>query len=199
MLRSWSMMLMFCPDFIGFYGKLPVRGEFLRYGLPNNCVDMLDNWGCASLAARRDELGHNWIKFWLEAPVWRFCLAPRLCGKASLIGTYMPSMDKAEHYFPLILLAGAKTKEPLNVGAKWLEVAEQAGLSAIAANASPDNLLAQIKGAGIIMTSLLYSTAAVFWWTEGAPYRKPGCFSGAAMPLSAHSASMLTDGSISRK
>src|SRR3954453_18054210 len=59
------------PDLqVGFFGKLPVRGDFVRAGLPHAFVAPWDAWLQRVLPAALTALADDW----LNAPVWRFRL-----------------------------------------------------------------------------------------------------------------------------
>ncbi len=42
---------------VGFFGKLPARGDFVRQGLPRSFTDTWDAWVAGALAGSRDRLG----------------------------------------------------------------------------------------------------------------------------------------------
>jgi type VI secretion system protein ImpM len=183
----------FRPDFIGYYGKLPIRGDFLRYGLPPDCIGALDDWACASLAASRARLGQQWLKVWLQAPIRRFRLGAAICGAASLIGMVMPSIDRSGRHFPLFLVAGAKDEHRLDAGVAWLDAAEVAGITAITTNTSLDELNSGLLVDEGSAVSLPGSSAPSFWWTKGSPYHAADSFAVATMPPPGMFAAMLMD------
>ena len=92
-----------CERRCGFFGKLPARGDFVRAGLPRSFIDPWDAWLQQVLPASRRILGEAWEPAWLEAPVWRFALPPNLCGPEPVVGLWLPSVDRAGRYFPLML------------------------------------------------------------------------------------------------
>ena len=89
----------------GLFGKLPARGDFVRAGLPGDFVAAWDHWLEEVIGATRARLGAAWLPAFLEAPVWRFALAPGLCGAASVSGLWLPSVDRVGRYYPLTLAA----------------------------------------------------------------------------------------------
>ncbi len=90
---------------IGFYGKLPARGDFVQAGLPRSFTDPWDRWLQRVLAASQAMLGDRWLPAWLEAPVWRFALMPGVCGPDPALGLWLPSVDRVGRHFPLTLAA----------------------------------------------------------------------------------------------
>lgn len=156
---------------IGFFGKLPTRGDFLRVDLPRSFVDPWDEWLQRVLEASRAALGEAWVPAWLEAPIWRFALTPGICGPNGVGGVLMPSVDSAGRYFPLTL-AGIGLES--GAGARFLATAEAAGLEAVTLGLEPDALAARLAACAAAGESLPSSPAqGSLWWTEGAPRRGP--------------------------
>jgi type VI secretion system protein ImpM len=118
---------------VGFFGKMPGRGDFVRRDLPNAFVDTWDEWLTECIARSRAALGHHWTDAWLCAPVWRFALGGGLCGPTAWAGVMMPSVDSAGRYFPLTLVAsvaGAEIPTSLLIGG-WIDALENAAISAL--------------------------------------------------------------------
>jgi type VI secretion system protein ImpM len=90
---------------VGFYGKLPSHGDFLRRRVSDEFVDAWDAWLRECLAASRLTLGGRWLHVYLTSPAWRFICAPGACGPAPVIGLIAPSVDQVGRYFPLTLVA----------------------------------------------------------------------------------------------
>lgn len=185
---------------IGFYGKIPARGDFVQSGLPRRFVEPWDAWVQRGLTASRAELGERWLPAWLEAPVWRFALAPGLCGPQAALGLWLPSVDRAGRYFPLTLAALVSEAEPaalIAAGGGFLAAAEEAGRAALAEDLAPEALTKRLAAA-VGATDREPGTAparcppqGAIWWTEGGP-RVPACaFIGAALPEAARFAAML--------
>ncbi|MBX3498978.1 MAG: type VI secretion system-associated protein TagF [Alphaproteobacteria bacterium] len=118
---------------MGFFGKMPGRGDFVRRDLPNAFVDAWDEWLTECIARSRAALGHHWTDAWLCAPVWRFALGGGLCGPTAWAGVMMPSVDSAGRYFPLTLaasVAGSEVPVSLLIG-EWSDALENAAISAL--------------------------------------------------------------------
>jgi type VI secretion system protein ImpM len=165
---------------IGFFGKLPAQGDFVRAGLPRGTVEMWDQWLSAVLFGSQTVMGDSWRPAWMEAPVWRFALSNGMCGPDGIVGLWMPSVDRIGRYFPLMIGSCRPGDGPSLMtrgGMTWLDAAEAAGRMALADDLSPDELAARIPPApGLVHvpeTNLPYGMVprpgAGLWWTEGSP------------------------------
>ena len=170
-IKSWS----------GYFGKIPARGDFVGAGLPVTVVRAWDKVLSAGLAAAKVALADRWPDVWLEAPVWRFALAALQCGPASLLGLWMPSVDRAGRHFPLLIAAscpGATAECMVRHGTGWLDAAEHAGRAAIADDLTPEQLTALIPPPPDLSTTvdnglpfnLPSGAEGGFWWTWGGPF-----------------------------
>lgn len=90
---------------VGFYGKLPSHGDFLRRRVSDAFVDAWDTWFRECLAASRTALGPRWLNVYLTSPAWRFVCAAGACGPSAVLGLVAPSVDQVGRYFPLTLVA----------------------------------------------------------------------------------------------
>jgi type VI secretion system protein ImpM len=118
---------------VGFFGKLPGRGDFVRRDLPNAFVDTWDAWVQQGMEASRATLGDAWLDSWLCAPIWRFAIPQGICGPDAWAGVMMPSVDRAGRYFPLTLAAPAPAGVPsaAMLSGEWITALEAAALSAL--------------------------------------------------------------------
>ncbi len=85
----------------GFFGKLPSRGDFVSRRTSSDFSGRWDAWLQACVGASRAALGDAWLDVYLTSPIWRFALAPGVCGEQAQLGVLMPSVDKVGRYFPL--------------------------------------------------------------------------------------------------
>jgi type VI secretion system ImpM family protein len=114
------------PAAAGFFGKLPCAGDFVQRRLPASFVDTWDRHFETAVAHSRDALGEAWHEAFHASPVWRFALAPGVCGEAAWAGVMGPGADRVGRSFPMVIAA------PLSAGAAairdgggWFERAEQ--------------------------------------------------------------------------
>jgi type VI secretion system protein ImpM len=90
---------------VGFYGKLPSHGDFLRRRAADAFVAAWDAWLQEALSASREALGEQWLDIYLTSPVWRFAAEAGVCGPSPLAGVMAPSVDRVGRYFPLTIVA----------------------------------------------------------------------------------------------
>lgn len=121
--------------FLGLFGKLPQKRDFVSYGIPQRVLEPLETWIQSAVAASRAELGGRWEEFYLVAPIWRFWIGPEILG-AACTGSLMPSVDRIGRYFPLtavhIAEPGRQTPPPpFAPRSEWHESVEMRLLSAL--------------------------------------------------------------------
>jgi type VI secretion system protein ImpM len=181
------------PD-VGFYGKLPSRGDFVRAGLPKDFVAAWDVWCQRMMAESQTALGEKWEAAWLQAPVWRFALPPGGCGDGAALGVWLPSVDSVGRYFPLTIALVASCSLPDLVirGGRFLEHAEQAGRDALEYGLAPDELARRADDL-LRVEAAAAEDCMAGWWTEGAPDVAPAAYGFSGLPDAAFSIRMLAD------
>ncbi len=121
---------------VGFYGKLPSHGDFLRRRVSDAFVDAWDAWLRECIAGSRATLGSRWLDVYLTSPAWRFACAAGACGPAPVIGIVAPSVDQVGRYFPLTLVAELPADVNLVTAAsgseRFLEAAERLVIETLA-------------------------------------------------------------------
>lgn len=122
----------------GFYGKLPIIGDFVSRRLPSTFITPWDSWLQSAIATSREELGDKWLNSYLTSPIWRFLLSPGVCGDKAVAGIIMPSVDRVGRYYPLTV-AVVFDKSPalpflFTAGNVWFEQLEDAALTGLEGN-----------------------------------------------------------------
>jgi len=181
----------FRPTSIGYFGKLPAKGDFLRAGLPEDFIAPLDAWCRDCLAASRAALGERWDEAWMSAPVWRFLLPTGACGAQAALGVWLPSMDKVGRHFPFLLCALADSVVDLEQGGTWVEAAEAAGLGGVVEDMPHDVIAAALRMP--VADSMLQGPG---WWTEGSPFVKPRRFEIPGLLPAQYAGPMLRDSQV---
>ncbi|HEY6360672.1 MAG TPA: type VI secretion system-associated protein TagF [Vicinamibacterales bacterium] len=122
---------------VGFYGKLPSHGDFLRRRVSDAFVGVWDPWLQDCVSASREALGDEWLDVYLTSPAWRFGCAAGICGPAPVVGLMVPSVDRVGRYFPLTLVAelhnGASVVAAASQAAAFFDAAERLVIETLAA------------------------------------------------------------------
>lgn len=120
---------------VGFFGKVRSHGDFVSRRLPPGFQVPFDAWIQAWLVQGRADLGADWLPTWLSSPLWRFLLAPGVCGPDAWTGVMMPSADRVGRCFPLILAASLRHAPALSdcrlLHAQWYDELEGLALSTL--------------------------------------------------------------------
>lgn len=123
---------------VGFYGKLPSHGDFLRRRVSDGFITAWDEWLQECLAATRDALGDNWLNIYLTSPAWRFACAAGALGPKPVVGVMVPSVDRVGRSFHLALVAELPDGTDLVAAAKkvtaFFEAAEQLAIDTVEAD-----------------------------------------------------------------
>ncbi len=102
---------------VGFFGKLPVLGDFLSRRLGPDFVEPWDQWLQQAMHMARAQVGGEWHELYAQAAPWRFALEAGVCGGSPVLGVLVPSNDRVGRQFPLTVAC------PLPAGLGALEVA----------------------------------------------------------------------------
>ena len=87
----------------GYYGKVSTQGDFVSRGLPASFIDPWDTWLQEAVVSSRQQLGESWLNCYLTGPIYRFALAPGICGENGWLGIVMPSVDSIGRYYPMTI------------------------------------------------------------------------------------------------
>lgn len=114
----------------GWYGKLPVLGDFASRRLPHEFVSAWDVWLQRGMAHSQEQLGAAWLEVFLTAPLWRFVLGEQTLDSRAWAGVLLPSVDRVGRYFPLTLCAPVPAlsfdDEALRLMEHWMDELEHA-------------------------------------------------------------------------
>lgn len=138
---------------LGFYGKMPSKGDFVSRNLPRTFIAPWDQWLQESIASSQQQLGEQWLENYLTSPIWRFALSSGVCGDNAWIGLVMPSVDSVGRYFPLTLAVPVNNPSQLLSIAddkqQWFLQAEDIALSALDQNNNLDAFSQDIDNLGV--------------------------------------------------
>ncbi len=136
----------------GFFGKLPAHGDFIDRGLPRSFITPWDQWLQGCIANSRELLGPHWLDRYLVGPIWRFALAPSVCGEEGWRGLLLPSVDRVNRYYPLtVAMPEAADVSPLAALSccnDWFTACEDAALAALDPSVDADTLAERLRVIG---------------------------------------------------
>lgn len=140
----------------GWFGKLPMLGDFAHRRLPMPVVAACDGWLSAGMSHGRASLGPAWLDTYLHAPLWCFAWGSALVDDQAWRGVLMPSADAVGRYFPLLLMS-PDTQVPRDVQARsqWHGGLVACALAALADGATLagfEHTLAQLPAASMETT-----------------------------------------------
>jgi len=78
---------------VGWYGKIPVTGDFIARRLATAFSEPWDRWLQGVMDGSRERLGARWRDTFLSMPAWRFILAPGMVTPNAWAGLMVPSVD----------------------------------------------------------------------------------------------------------
>lgn len=128
------------PIINGYYGKVSTHGDFVNRGLPVSFIAPWDAWVQEAVITCQQQLGDDWLSCYLTSPIYRFVLAPGICGENSWLGIMMPSVDRVGRYYPLTITTMNRSNiNPfflLEQEVSWFTNVEALALSSLADNFS---------------------------------------------------------------
>ncbi len=126
---------------LGFHGKLPSHGDFVRRRVPGDFLGVWDRWLAACIPDSRQALGERWLEAYLTSPLWRLAVSAPACGGPAA-GLLMPSVDSVGRYYPLTLVAnlppGVNLLALAAEDGDWFEALEQLALQVLRSDESFD-------------------------------------------------------------
>jgi type VI secretion system protein ImpM len=177
----------------GWFGKVSMLGDFAHRRLAPAVVRQLDAWLSASLVESRSALGARWLDAYLRAPVWAFAWSADVVDDAPWAGVWMPSVDAAGRYFPLVVAARVQAAArdvallETSVWPSWYGWLERCAVSTLDDDASVEAFEARLHAPRHAQDHMA-STATHASWMRGAlsqVWLSHGCASSAWWPLSA--------------
>lgn len=160
------------PHFgVGFFGKLPSRGDFLRTNLSRASVAALDAWLQAVIPSAVALLGDEaWRARWDQGPAWRFRLPPGACGPEGLTGVWLPSRDAAGRAFPFIVATGQE-----DVATVTLDQLEHLCVDAVRNALAPERVASALAGIAPlpVIAPPPQRDPAGRWWRQRGPVSEP--------------------------
>jgi type VI secretion system protein ImpM len=200
----------------GFFGKVTSHGDFVSRRLAPSFQRPWDEWLQGGLQASRQALGPQWLAAYMTCPIWRFALAPGVCGEDGVAGLVMPSVDRVGRHFPLTLAAVCGPPLAcLTQREAWFDQLEELALSSLCEGFSLDAFDAALSalviadaapGPALVGTVIaldrgqpgfLHALASAaldahsVWWTDGSPQVAPCLLVCRGMPAAVAFAALL--------
>ncbi len=110
---------------LGYFGKTPHRGDFVRFNLPKAFVTVWDDWLQQLMITGEQKYTSQWSTIYETAPSYRFALSTDIAGDSTWAGILLPSVDKVGRRFPFCIVASLpKGEQPaglLSSPPQWFE------------------------------------------------------------------------------
>jgi len=141
------------PRVLGFYGKLPSRGDFVRRGLTHDFIEPWHHAMALALADAQTPLATQWHQ--ARGVALSFVLGPGCAGPAAWCGVVLPSHDSVGRAFPLVCaipLAHLAAAGPMLGAGGLLELAAPILRDAAQGGVAPealDQALAELREAAV--------------------------------------------------
>ena len=117
----------------GYYGKLPLRGDFIQRNVDAEFIQIWDTWLQNVITNSKEILGDQWLNYYLVSPIWRFYLP--LPNNTAFSGLMLPSVDKVGRYFPFTIFNSVDISIPVQNyiinNDNWFNNAEQLAMNAL--------------------------------------------------------------------
>ncbi len=126
----------------GYFGKLPMRGDFIQRNMSAEFAHTWDNWLQSVISASNHNLGHQWLNYYLVSPIWRYLIPQQ--SQTYQLGVMLPSVDKVGRYFPFTISTcitpEADASRIITKNRDWFDMAENIALQALGDSIDYDRL-----------------------------------------------------------
>lgn len=179
----------------GYYGKLPAHGDFVRSRADVAFVAAWDGWLQQGFAASRATLAADWESAYQNAPIWRFCFGPNICGRDPMIGVMMPSQDRVGRRFPLTVFHPVpRSVSPMALDMEpFMTKLEDIALLTLTEQSDKSHLSARLDTLVLPDLAVDEGSKQMSYWLSiffgGAPRRDIRTFKG--LPKASHFADLL--------
>lgn len=90
---------------VGYYGKLPQRGDFLYFNINRQFKVVLDNWFQNGLRLLQSAYSESWEHVFMKGAHWRYAYYTPTISDNAFVGVIIPSLDRSGRYFPFSIMA----------------------------------------------------------------------------------------------
>ena len=131
----------------GLFGKLPQQADFVSHHLHEDFTEYWHSWLQSSMSISREQLGEDWLNYYLTSPIWHFAMSPGICYTHAVTGVIIPSMDEVGRYFPLTLAHAGNhlVWDAYLNGQDWYDAVEKTLISALDENTAYTKLVDSLE------------------------------------------------------
>lgn len=133
----------------GYFGKLPLRGDFIQRNLSPDFIQVWDGWLQNVIEASRNNLQEQWLNYYLVSPSWRYYFS--LSENDVYTGIVLPSVDKVGRYFPFTIAANIKNHTSdssfITQNSLWYDAIERLAIAALEEKISFEDFNVQVDAA----------------------------------------------------
>lgn len=154
---------------VGWYGKMPAAGDFVRRRLGSEVVNWWHRWLEQALPQLKREPSSQQVYF--HAPIWNFALPASHGSSMVQLGCIAPSRDRVGRLYPLLVSLYVPTvyyNPQLIIGsARFYQLAAQSLLRAVSLGCSAEQFDASLGQVSLTLTSMLKRQALDITANEG--------------------------------
>lgn len=147
---------------LGWYGKLPAAGDFVRRRLSSEVVNWWHRWLEMSLPNLKEN--HSSQAMFFHAPIWNFILPASHGSSMVQMGCIAPSRDRVGRLYPLLvsLYLPPDYYDPqlLAGSSRFYQQAGQSLLQAVSLGCSADHFDRSLGDISLAMTTMLKRNTA---------------------------------------
>ncbi|MEM6913165.1 MAG: type VI secretion system-associated protein TagF, partial [Pseudomonadota bacterium] len=89
---------------LGYFGKLPDRGDFVSRGVTPELEGAVHRFGSALIAGGQDRYKEQFSDVFAQMPLYALLAAERVITNEAVVGLFGPSTDAVGRLFPLFVL-----------------------------------------------------------------------------------------------
>lgn len=112
-----------------------------------------DDWMQRCLASSREQIGTEWLDYFLTSPIFRFVISPGCLDNSSWAGIMVPSVDSVGRYFPLTIASPLSSETDiyqfLSSNVNWYKNLEGVAMQCLQQGISADETIALLSGVEI--------------------------------------------------
>lgn len=116
---------------VGWFGKIPSRGDFVTRNLPLSFVEPWDEWLSAELSEAEVALADRWAEAYQAAQTCCYVTGPGVIDERCWYGILVPSFDRVGRRFPLTIALSPAPHAAVTGGPQWWSALVAIGRAAL--------------------------------------------------------------------